>query len=244
MAFNLSSMPFVVRRNFIDVMPLKDLNVLRAQSDAAKILSKFRGEFVKFLNVQTDTYKDYPWYGYTLYSEVLKRQFNTTPTERLTVHMGADVDPQALLSKMELCYRDLYLLGDYDWTDVIAFVHAGVEVITLNGNMNLPVDKMEEFLSNLMNFNIKKICFFNDNCKKFWLPTAYEIIHKHIGATIKSVEVMEGFYPMIEAVTTDNKVIDLVATDLGYEYDIAMDEDFIDEEMEVFNHNVNNDVEV
>uniref|UniRef100_A0A7E4ZUU8 GP-PDE domain-containing protein n=1 Tax=Panagrellus redivivus TaxID=6233 RepID=A0A7E4ZUU8_PANRE len=234
---HLPSLSFGVRRNFFDIMPLNVLNALREQSDTAKSMTKFRGEFINCLNVQTDAFKECPWYNYTLYSEVMNRQFNTTPVERLTVHMGPDVDPEALLTKMEKCYRDLYLIGDYDWKDVIAFLHAGVECVSLSGNMNLPVDNMEEFLQSLMWFKIKKVCFFNDNCKKFWLPTAFEYIHKQIGTTVKSVELTEGFYPKIQAVMTDSTVIEVVAPDFGYEYDVEMED--IEEGIDV-----NNDFEV
>uniref|UniRef100_A0A7E4W1Q0 FTH domain-containing protein n=1 Tax=Panagrellus redivivus TaxID=6233 RepID=A0A7E4W1Q0_PANRE len=174
----------------------------------------------------------------------MNQRFNTIPLERLGVHMGRDICPEALLSKMDgKYYCDLYLHGDYRWNQVIEFLHESVEFVSLHGNMELPMEDMKEFFEAVISFKVKRVSLFNDNCNKSWLPTAFELIHKHIGTTMKSVKLVEGYYSKIVAIATDDTVIELATADFSYEYDTTVDAEFMDADMEDLDYNAHNVLE-
>uniref|UniRef100_A0A7E4ZYF0 F-box domain-containing protein n=1 Tax=Panagrellus redivivus TaxID=6233 RepID=A0A7E4ZYF0_PANRE len=252
--FNLLSLPYGVCRNLLDIMPLKDLYFLRKGSDAIKSLSAFRGDVVEELYLKTDTSELESPIVFVSFSEVMNRQFNTTPLKGLKVHMGPDIVPDVLFSKMEnKHYRELCLLGNYSWKTVVAFLHAGVEYIGLYGHMDLPVKNVEEFFKTLICYKIQHVDIQTDNYEPSWLLTTERMCNNAVGITVKFASFDEQFYPEI-IVTSDNAETRFVGyaffDELEYlddsdddETDESDDEETDDEEMEESDDEKMEDVE-
>uniref|UniRef100_A0A7E4VT30 DUF4869 domain-containing protein n=1 Tax=Panagrellus redivivus TaxID=6233 RepID=A0A7E4VT30_PANRE len=155
--FKLLDSAFPVLRNFLDIMPMTSLFFLRQESNTVKSMSRFRGKIVYSLSIVTDTVE--PWDDrYELYSNVIQRPYNVTPCCLLEVHMGPDICPKAVLSKMnEQSYTRLDVGGDYDWKQVVSFLHAGISNgVRLYDDMDLPETDMEEFFKILASYKFKE----------------------------------------------------------------------------------------
>uniref|UniRef100_A0A7E4VTA6 F-box domain-containing protein n=1 Tax=Panagrellus redivivus TaxID=6233 RepID=A0A7E4VTA6_PANRE len=206
--FNLLSLSHGALHNFLDIMPVKHLHVLRKGSDTVKSLSKYRGEVMMDLRVVTDTVGD-DFYGYMRFSEVMNRRCIITPVQLLDVHMGPDIVPNVLLSKMEgQHYRELWLTGNYDWKAVVTFLHAGVEVVSLHGFMHLPAENLKEFFNALVCCKVKYVSMQNTNYQPSWLFTAQKMFKNAVGVTEQFVD----YYGLRHQITltSDNAEIRII----------------------------------
>uniref|UniRef100_A0A7E4ZZB1 F-box domain-containing protein n=1 Tax=Panagrellus redivivus TaxID=6233 RepID=A0A7E4ZZB1_PANRE len=182
-SFKLLDLEFPVLRDFLDVMPLKQLSSLHWSSEIIKSKSSFRGEIVYTLRVKTD---EVNLYCYTKYSEILNCTSCISPCITLAVYMGPDISHEALLSKMEpQCYRVIDLDGHYHWNDVIGFLYTGIKWVRLVGNLNLPPVDMEEFFKILLSFKIHRIFFSHKGCSRPWSDVAFQAWSSVIGTDLE-----------------------------------------------------------
>uniref|UniRef100_A0A7E4ZW68 FTH domain-containing protein n=1 Tax=Panagrellus redivivus TaxID=6233 RepID=A0A7E4ZW68_PANRE len=204
--FKLLNLTFIVFRNFLDIMPLKDLHTLSKQNDTVKTMSRFRGEVVRCLEIQTGVITDDV--DYTSYSHLINRPYKTTPFEVLRVLMDASIDPDVLLSKLnEKCYTELDLHGEYNWKHVVTFLHEGVKFIELNDTMNLPQTDMKEFFKILTEFKIQEIFFFPKNRDADWAEAALKSWSSVIGTDLEPWEYDAQIGAMALKIPIGNRVM-------------------------------------
>uniref|UniRef100_A0A7E4V0F6 F-box domain-containing protein n=1 Tax=Panagrellus redivivus TaxID=6233 RepID=A0A7E4V0F6_PANRE len=202
--FNFLESTYPVLRNFLEVMPLKELYYLRQKNENVNSLSRFRGEIVDVLCIITDTVE--PWNcQYISHSEFMNRPTPTKPFAYLDVVMGSDISPKALLAKIgEQQYFGLYISGEYHWQDVVSFLHPGVSVLCLYEIMELPKEDMKKFFKILIDYKIERIQFCNNTCEESWFYAAHKTWNSLIGTGLKRVEVREWFNMELTATTTDD----------------------------------------
>uniref|UniRef100_A0A7E4VA93 F-box domain-containing protein n=1 Tax=Panagrellus redivivus TaxID=6233 RepID=A0A7E4VA93_PANRE len=227
--FNLLSLSLPMLRNFIDIMPLKDLYTLRKNSDKITSLSHFRGDIVQILSIITDNVE--PWDDKLVRYSDYMNQAVVKPYSIIYVYMGSDICPEALLAKMEeQVYHFVFLADEYDWKQVITFLHAGVTNLNTSGIMHLPEEDMETFLKRLSNYKVKDILFSDRNCVKIWFDTACKTWNSLIGTFFKTVEVGDHYPGKLMAITQDDAKIELY---MNYKIDVDLsDDEFIDDNVD------------
>uniref|UniRef100_A0A7E4VB59 Uncharacterized protein n=1 Tax=Panagrellus redivivus TaxID=6233 RepID=A0A7E4VB59_PANRE len=124
-------------------------------------------------------------YDDTSYTRLMNRPYKTTPFEGLDVHMGPDIIPEALLSKMDgKCYTELCLNGEYHWKDIMPFLHKGLKGVYLHDILDLPQADMKEFFRILLTFRIPDISFVHDDCDDAWAEAALEAWSLVVGSDL------------------------------------------------------------
>uniref|UniRef100_A0A7E4VHP7 F-box domain-containing protein n=1 Tax=Panagrellus redivivus TaxID=6233 RepID=A0A7E4VHP7_PANRE len=249
-SFQLPTLRFPVLRNFLDIMPLKDLYILRQKvPDAAR----FRGDIMDIVCVASDNAEQLnpQLEGFFPYSQFMGRHVPLKPADRLEVYMGNDICPEALKAKLvELEYSNLYIKGEYEWKQVFNFLHAGVKCVCLYDNLNLPLEDMEDFFKALLSYKISKVNFFNKNCNELWAETATKVWQTLTGTALQFVESRFNFVPEVRAVTNDDRELILSMNCWSNEDEVEsqvgepMDMDDVDdlEEFDFDNININEDL--
>uniref|UniRef100_A0A7E4VXV4 F-box domain-containing protein n=1 Tax=Panagrellus redivivus TaxID=6233 RepID=A0A7E4VXV4_PANRE len=154
-------------KNYVDE-PDDDVNLERPESDPEDSddePDRCRNVRLKCLKVKSANCQDNDFNDYLSYAEVIDRPYKTTPSFRLHVYMGADINPTALVAKMEKqVYHSLFIYGDYHWRQVVTLLRVGLKIAKLSGRMQCETEReAKDFFLAIAGYRVRKFVILTEN---------------------------------------------------------------------------------